>query len=186
MSDNSKYFSLSLDSLRAIGAWAADCAERALPIFENFTDADSRPRDAIDAVREFAQGGKRIGRLRTIALAAFSAARETDNSTASAAATAAGLAASSAYTHPLKDIHQTKHIEGPAAYAAFALELVKDGDQSIGDSEIALAAQRAPMEACSVLYQMPVREDGKSRLEHLMYVLDTKLREKFIASSNLD
>ncbi len=30
MDRESRYFTLSLDSLRAIGGWAADCAERAL------------------------------------------------------------------------------------------------------------------------------------------------------------
>jgi hypothetical protein len=29
----SKYFALTLESLRAIGGWSADCAERALSIF---------------------------------------------------------------------------------------------------------------------------------------------------------
>ena len=31
MARETKYFPLSLESLRAVGGWAADCAERALP-----------------------------------------------------------------------------------------------------------------------------------------------------------
>ena len=34
MDGEARYFTLTLDSLRAIGGWTADCAERALPVFE--------------------------------------------------------------------------------------------------------------------------------------------------------
>ncbi|MCA9873457.1 MAG: hypothetical protein KC441_07375, partial [Anaerolineales bacterium] len=62
----SKYFTLTLESLRAIGGWAADCAERALPLFERRAGSDLRPRAAIDGIREFAAGGKRAARLRSL------------------------------------------------------------------------------------------------------------------------
>src|SRR5512146_464273 len=136
MACETKYFPLSLDQLRAIGSWAADCAERALPVYEKHADSDSRPRAAIEGIRVFAGGGKRTAQLRSLALAAFSAARETDDPAAAAAARAAGLAASSAYTHPLVDVQQTKHILGPAAYAALALELYHAGDPNVGDGEV--------------------------------------------------
>jgi len=58
---------------------------------------------------------------------AHAAAREMDDPVAAAAARAAGLAAASAYTHPLRDVQQTKHIVGPAAYAALALALHHPG-----------------------------------------------------------
>ncbi len=118
---NLKYFALSLESLRALGGWTADCAERALWVFETHVDSDSRPRAAIEGIRVFAGGGNRTARLRSLALAALAAAREAGDPAAAAAARAAGLAASSAYTHPLADVQQTKHIVGPAAYAALAL-----------------------------------------------------------------
>ena len=133
MTGESKYFSLSLECLRALGSWAADCAERALPVYENCVNSDSRPRTAIEGIRVFAGGGKRTAQLRSLAMSAFSAAREADDPAAAAAARAAGLAASSAYTHPLADVQQTKHILGPAAYAALALEFNQGGDPSIGD-----------------------------------------------------
>lgn len=44
----SKYFDLSLESLRAIGGWAADWAERALRVYESRASSDSRPRAAIE------------------------------------------------------------------------------------------------------------------------------------------
>ena len=89
----SRYFTLSLESLRAVGGWAADCAERALPVYENYANSDSRPRAAIEGIRMFASGGKRTAQLRSIALSAYSAARDAGSPAAAAAARAAGLAA---------------------------------------------------------------------------------------------
>src|SRR5512143_3896934 len=135
MARESRYFSLSLESLRALGSWAADCAERALSIYEGQTGSDSRPRAAIEGIRVFAGGGRRTAQLRSLSLAALAAAREAGDPAAAAAARAAALAASSAYTHPLVDVQQTKHILGPAAYAALALELSNAGDPNAGDGE---------------------------------------------------
>ena len=89
MARESKYFPLSLESLRALGSWAADCAERALPVYEKHADSDSRPRAAIEGIRVFAAGGKRTAQLRSLALSAYSAARETNDPAAAAAAGAA-------------------------------------------------------------------------------------------------
>jgi hypothetical protein len=174
----SKYFALTLESLRAIGAWAADCAESALPIFEKCAGSDPRPRAAIEGIREFAAGGGRTTRLRSLAMQAHAAARDVGDPAAAAAARAAGVAAASAYTHPLADVHQTKHIVGPAAYAALALELDHAGDPAIGHAEIRWAIEHAPSEALEVLIQMPARQAGTSRLETLMYELDAGIRAR--------
>ena len=176
MAHESKYFSLSLESLRALGSWAADCAERALPVYEQHADSDSRARAAIEGIRMFASGGKRTAQLRALALAAFSAAREANDPAAAAAARAAGLAASSAYTHPLADVQQTKHIVGPAAYAALALELNQGGDHSIGDNEAIWAIEHVTPKVCEILLQMPAREIGRTRLENIMYKIDVGIR----------
>ncbi len=177
MNNEARYFPLSLESLRAIGGWAADCAERALPVYETHAKSDSRPRAAIEGIRLFAGGGKRTARLRTLALEALAAAREAGDPAAAAAARAAGLAASSAYTHPLADVQQTKHIVGPAAYAALALELDHTGDPATGDGEVRWAIEHAPPEAREVLQQMPARPPGKSRLDALLYALDQGIRD---------
>jgi len=176
MAREPRYFSLSLESLRSLGSWAADCAERALSVYENYAPSDPRPRAAIEGIRAFAGGGKRTAQLRSLALAAFSAARDAGNPAAAAAARAAGLAASSAYTHPLADVHQTKHIAGPAAYAALALELDQGGDHSIGDNEVIWAIEHVTPEIREVLTQMPPREMGRTRLENIMYQLDDGIR----------
>jgi hypothetical protein len=174
----SRYFALSLESLRAIGGWAADCAERALPVYETQADSDPRPRAAIEGIREFAGGEKRTARLRALALAAHAAAREAGDPAAAAAARAAGAAAASAYTHPLADVHQTKHIVGAAAYAALALELDHDGDPSIAEREVRWAIGHAPAEAREVLLQMPARQARKSRLDTILYELDAGIRAR--------
>jgi hypothetical protein len=177
----SKYFTLTLESLRAIGGWAADCAERALPLYETHAGSDSRPRAAIEGIREFTGGGKRTARLRSLACEANAAAREIGDPAAAAAARAAGLAAASAYTHPLADVQQTKHIVGPAAYAALALELDHDGDPRVADDEVRWAIEHAPSEAREVLLQMPARQAGKSRLDTVMYELDAGIRARTLS-----
>jgi hypothetical protein len=178
MSPEHTYFPLSLESLRALGSWAADCAERALPVFEKHAGSDTRPRAAIEGIRVFASGGKRTAQLRILALAAMTAGREAGDPAAAAAARAAGLAASSAYTHPLADVQQTKHIVGPAAYAALALELDNAGDANIADGEVRWAIEHVPAEAREILLHMPARQAGKSRVDMLLYELDAGIRGK--------
>jgi hypothetical protein len=177
MPHNSNYFPLTLDTLRALGAWAADCAERALPVYEKHPGADSRPRAAIEGIRVFAGGGRRTAQLRTLALAALSAAREVRDPAAAAAARAAGLTASSAYTHPLADVDQTKHVVGPAAYAALALELDQGGDPRIAEREVRWAIEHVTPEVRDLLLQMPARQPGNSRLETLFFELDAGIRK---------
>lgn len=176
MDQASKYFTLSLNSLRAIGGWAADCAERALSLYELQLPSDSRPRAALEGIRAFAGGGKRTARLRSLAMAAHAAAGEVGDPAAAAAARAASLAAASAYTHPLRDVQQTKHIVGPAAYAALALALHHPGDPTIVEMEVAWAIAHAPPAVREVLLEMTPRQVGKSRVDAIMYELDAGLR----------
>ncbi|MGW9270991.1 putative immunity protein, partial [Microbacterium sp. NPDC055599] len=41
---------------RTVAVWAADCADRVLPLFEAEAPGDDRPRDAIARTRAFARG----------------------------------------------------------------------------------------------------------------------------------
>ncbi|NPV57661.1 MAG: hypothetical protein HPY76_13460 [Anaerolineae bacterium] len=176
MKKQKEYFELSIESLRILGRWAADCAERVLPIYEELNNDDPRPRDAINGIRVFADGGKRNAKLRVLALDAYRASLETKDLAASAAAEAASLAAATAYTHPLVDIQQTKHILGPAAYAALAIEIKKNNDPKYGDDEVRWAIDHVQNEICEILLKMPGRAEGKSRLDKIMYDLDIGLR----------
>jgi Imm-5 like putative immunity protein len=58
---------------RTLAVWAADCAERTLPLFEARAPNDRRPRDAIDGLRAFARGEMRIGKARVLSAAAHAA-----------------------------------------------------------------------------------------------------------------
>jgi Imm-5 like putative immunity protein len=84
---------LSLEDLRAVAGFAAECAEEVLHVFEGARPGDSRPREAVDAAWEFARGGKRGKVLRDTAWAAQRAAGEADTAAASGASRATSGAA---------------------------------------------------------------------------------------------
>jgi hypothetical protein len=98
---------------RLLAAWAADCAERVLPLFEECS-SDDRPRRAIDIARAWARGEVPVGDAQKAAVAAHAAAREATNPAATAAARAAG--------HAVATAHMADHCLGGASYAVKALE----------------------------------------------------------------
>jgi len=100
---------------RALAIWAADCAERVLPCFENKCSKDDRPRKAIEACREWARTGMfKMADVRKVALAAHTAARSVEeNSAARFAARATGQALATA--------HVPTHSTAAATYAAKAI-----------------------------------------------------------------
>ncbi|MCM3886092.1 putative immunity protein [Frankia sp. R82] len=167
---------ISEEDRRLLGAWAANCAERVLPLFEQEAPADTRPREAIEGIRSYACGQLRRGPLRSLAFAALAAARDVADPAATAAARAAGYAAATPYIHPLATPHQAKHALGPAIQAARAGELAADDDASIGDTEIRWAIEHAPPAVRRILRQMPVYRPGRSRLDMLRHQLDAALR----------
>ncbi len=167
---------LSLEDLRHVGFWAADCAEQVLPLFEATAPYDTRPPEAIEGIRVFARGGKRTAQLRSMALAAHAAAREVGDPAATAAARAAGHAAATAYTHPLATLDQAKHVLGPAVYGARARDLAAANAPSVGDEEIWWAIDHASPTVREVLQRFPARSPGRSRLDALYYQLDAGLR----------
>jgi len=116
--------------------------------------------------------------MRTLALGANAAAREVGDPAAAAAARAAGAAAASAYTHPLADVHQTKHIVGAAAYAALAVELDRADEPKAAEDLVRWAVDHVPAETREVLLQMPARQAGSGRLETLLFELDSAIRER--------
>jgi hypothetical protein len=99
----------------ALAAWAADCAERVMPYFEQAHPTDHRPRNAIEASREWVRTGVfRMADIRRASLASHAAAREVgaDNA-ARSAARAAGQAVATA--------HVPTHSIGAANYALQAI-----------------------------------------------------------------
>lgn len=178
MAKQKEYFELQIESLRILGSWAADCAERVLPIYEGLSNGNTCPRDAINGIRVFSEGGKRHAQLRVLAMDAYRASLEAKDPADSAAARSASLAAASAFTHPLVDVQQTKHILGPAAYAALAVE-IRNNDPISGNDVVRWAIDTVQKEICEILLKMPNRKEGRSRIDKIMYDLDAGLRNKY-------
>lgn len=120
----------SLDAARhrLLASWAADCAERVLPMFTREHPHDDRPRLAIEAARAWSLGEIAAGAARAAAVEAHAAARDATAGTAVAAARAAGHAAATA--------HMADHAPGAAAYAVRAAGL------AAGAPDGAVAAER--------------------------------------------
>jgi hypothetical protein len=116
----------------ALAEWAAGCAERVLPVFEQKFPQDPRPRDAILTLRDWIHSGVfTMPVIRGASLAAHAAAREVkkmDNA-ACYAARAAGQAVATA--------HVPTHAFGAAIYAVKA---VAAADSSI--ATVAMLAER--------------------------------------------
>jgi hypothetical protein len=100
---------------KTLVVWACDCAERALPYFENKYPQDNRPKLTIEAGRAWVKTGVfKMADIRKIALAAHAAAREVkDDNAARSAARAAGQALATA--------HVPTHAVAAAIYAATAV-----------------------------------------------------------------
>jgi len=94
--------------------WAADCAEHVLAWFEAESPDDYRPRQAIEAARQWQRGELGMADARKLAFASHAAARQSSSPAAVAAARAAGHAAATA--------HVATHAPHAANYARKAME----------------------------------------------------------------
>ncbi|WP_405629415.1 exonuclease SbcC [Streptomyces sp. NBC_00016] len=206
MPTESDKIELSEHELREIAGYAARCARRTLPLFEQSLPADPRPREAVEAAEAFAGGGRRTGALRQSAWAAYRAAQDAAAPASAAspaspaspaaadAARAASHAAAAAYLHPLANAHQVKHVLGAAAHAARAEELAA-GDSAAGEARpvtvgdlatvrspaagvgtLEWACQHAPPAVAAVLGRLPAAPPGGGRVGELMRDLDAALR----------
>src|SRR5262249_28484676 len=97
---------------RLLAAWAADCAEHVLPLFQACSP-DDRPRRAVEMARAWARGEASVGDARKAAVGAHAAARAATSPSATAAARAAG--------HAVATAHMADHCLGPALYALKAV-----------------------------------------------------------------
>jgi hypothetical protein len=119
------------DDQRLLASWAADCAERVLPLFEAAYPDDSRPRAAIEVCRTWLRTGVfKMAEIRGASLAAHAAARAAaDNPAACFAARAAGQAVATA--------HVPQHAFGGAYYALKALATAEPAQ-----AEVRVAAEQ--------------------------------------------
>jgi len=146
--------SLSEIDHRMVASWAADCAERVLPLFESESPADSRPRDAIARTRAFARGElDAAGEIRR-RFVAGRAARDVTTPPAIAAARAAAQAAGVA--------HMGAHALGAAAYAATAVGLSRPDQVNAAHEEIRWQLEKLSPEARTALRQLPLLGEDSS------------------------
>lgn len=109
-------------------SWAADCAERVLPLFEKAYPKDDRPRKAIETCRTWVRTSVfKMAVIRGASLNAHAAAREAKgNDAASYAARAAGQAVATA--------HVPQHAFGAAYYA---LKAIAAADPACAEANLA-------------------------------------------------
>jgi len=138
---------LSEDDRRVLAVWAADCAERTLPLYEAQAPNDTRPRDAIEGLRAFARGELRVGPARALSVGAHAAARAVGDPAAVAAARAAGQAVAVA--------HMAAHARG-VVYAAIAAGLAAPDDPNAVAAEARWQLEHASPTVREVLRRLPV------------------------------
>ncbi len=148
---------LSEADRRRVAAWAADCAERVLGVFEAEAPDDDRPRALIARTRAFARGElntaeeirrRFVGGVGTTELGAPAAA---------AAARAAGQA--------VAVCHMGAHALGAAAYAVQATRLADQGRPEAVEEEIRWQLDHMSAEVSAALRSLPpVGEDSSGPL----------------------
>jgi hypothetical protein len=116
---------LSEADRRIVAAWAADCADRALPLFEAEAPGDERPRAAIARARAFARGELATAEGIRLRFVGGRAADAVKAPAAVAAARAAGQAAAVC--------HMGAHALGAAAYAALAVGRAAARPEAVGE-----------------------------------------------------
>lgn len=119
---------LSLADRRVVAAWAADCADRVLELFEAEAPQNPTPRDAIARARAFSRGELDAAAEIRDRFVAGRAAREVSSPAAVAAARSAAQAAAVA--------HMGAHALGAAAYAAKAASLAPGAAPTAAEQEV--------------------------------------------------
>jgi hypothetical protein len=144
--------SLSEADRRVVAAWAADCADRVLGLFEAEVFDDDRPRDAVARTRAFARGElDAAGEIRR----RFVAGRA-----AQAATSPAAIAAARAATQAAGVAHMGAHALGAAAYAVRAATTA--GPPSSGADELAWQLAHLDPDVAAALRTLPVLGTDRS------------------------
>ncbi len=145
---------LSEANRRIVAAWAADCAERVLPLFESEAPDDGRPRDAIARARAFARG--ELGTAEEIRRR-FVAGRA-----AHAVSSAAAVAATRAAAQASGVAHMGAHALGAAAYAAKAAGLSAPDRAAAVHEEIGWQLRHMSAEVRAALRSLPLLGEDSS------------------------
>jgi hypothetical protein len=139
---------LSEGDRRIVALWAADCAERVLPLFEADAPDDDRAREGIARARAFGRGElDAAGEIRR-RFVAGRAAQSATSPAAVAAARAAGQAAGVA--------HMGAHALGAAAYAAKAAAQAAADPDAARSTEVRWQLEHLTPEARTALQRLPL------------------------------
>lgn len=148
---------LSEADRRVVAAWAADCAEHVLWIFEDEGSQDDRPRVLIARARAFAAG--ELNTAEEIRRRFVGGIRTSDVRSPAAAAAARAAGQASAVCH------MGAHALGAAAYAAKAAGLSQPGRPEAVSNEIRWQLDRMSPEVRTALRSLPrVGEDPSGPL----------------------
>lgn len=164
---------LSEADRRLAALWAADCAERVLPLFEAESSDDDRAREGIERARAFGRGElDTAGEIRR-RFVAGRAAQSVKGPVAVTAARAAGQASGVA--------HMGAHALGAAAYAAKAVALAATEQEHARREEVRWQLEQLTPELREVLVRLPLLgEDASGPLGSGLLasgVLATSIRE---------
>jgi hypothetical protein len=145
---------LSEADRRLVALWAADCAERVLPLFEADAPDDDRARDGIDRARAFGRGElDTAGEIRR-RFVAGRAAQSAQAPAAVAAARSAGQASGVA--------HMGAHALGAAAYAAKAAALAGTDQDAARLEEVRWQQHHMTAEVRAALSRLPLLGEDSS------------------------
>ncbi|TCJ34707.1 putative immunity protein [Parafrankia sp. BMG5.11] len=145
---------LSEADRRLVAAWAADCAERVLGLFEAEAPQDDRPRAAIARTRAFARGELNTAEEIRRRFVGGVAAGDVKAPAAAAAARAAGQA--------VAICHMGAHALGTAAYAAKAAGLAAPGRPGAVKDEIRWQLNHMTAEVRAALRALPPVGENRS------------------------
>lgn len=145
---------LSEADRRIVAAWAADCAQRVLWLFEAEAPGNSRPRDAIARTRAFGRGELDVAEEIRRRFVGGAAAREVVTPSAAAAAKAAGQATAIP--------HMGAHALGAAAYAAKAAGLAAPDAREAVIDEIQWQLSRMSAATRTALGRLPPVGESRS------------------------
>ena len=138
---------LSEADRRLLAAWAADCAERVLGVFEAEAPDDDRPRSLVARTRAFARGELKTAAEIRRRFVGGVGATEVRSPAAAAAARAAGQA--------VAVCHMGAHALGAAAYAVRAAGLADRGRPEAVDDEIRWQVDHMSAEVRAALRRLP-------------------------------
>jgi hypothetical protein len=144
---------LSEADRRLVAAWAADCAERVLRLFEAEAPADDRPRSAIGRTRAFAEGEVNT---------AEEISRRFVGDAAGAVTAPAAKAAARAAGQAVAVCHMGAHALGAAAYAVEAAGLAAPGRPEAASDEIRWQLGHMSSEVRAALGTLPAVGENRS------------------------